>query len=59
MVLSTLREAADRDFDLVVLADACGETDAEVHRVLTEKVFPRQAEVLTVADWAARLAGHD
>jgi hypothetical protein len=26
-----------------------------VHRVLTGKVFPRQAEVLTVADWTARL----
>jgi hypothetical protein len=25
--------------------------------VLTEKVFPRQAEVLTVAAWAAGLAG--
>lgn len=27
------------------------DADAEVHRVLTEKVFPRQADVLTVADW--------
>ena len=26
------------------------------HRVLTEKVFPRQAQVLTVAEWAATLA---
>jgi hypothetical protein len=24
-----------------------------VHRVLTEKVFPMQAEVTTVADWVA------
>jgi nicotinamidase-related amidase len=55
VVLSTLREAADRDFDLVVLADACGDADGEVHRVLTEKVFPRQAEVTTVAEWAAGL----
>jgi nicotinamidase-related amidase len=54
VVLSTLREAADKDFELVVLADACADGDAEVHRVLTEKVFPRQAEVLTVADWAAQ-----
>jgi hypothetical protein len=28
----------------------------DVHRVLTEKVFPRQAEVSTVARWAAQLA---
>jgi nicotinamidase-related amidase len=51
VVLSTLREAADRDFELVVLADACADGDEEVHRVLTEKVYPRQADVLTVAEW--------
>lgn len=52
VVLSTLRQAADLDFGLTVLADACLDADPEVHRVLTEKVFPRQADVLTVADWA-------
>jgi nicotinamidase-related amidase len=54
VVLSTLRQAADLDFELIVLRDACADPDAEVHRVLTEKVFPRQAEVMTVADWVAR-----
>jgi nicotinamidase-related amidase len=56
VVLSTLREAADRDFRLTVLADACADADEEVHRVLTEKVFPRQADVTTVAAWADSLA---
>jgi nicotinamidase-related amidase len=51
VVLSTLRQAADLDYRLVVLADACLDADPEVHRVLTEKVFPRQADVLTVAEW--------
>ncbi|OCT16374.1 isochorismatase [Paenibacillus pectinilyticus] len=55
VVLSTLREAADRDFALTVLSDACLDNDPEVHRVLTEKIFPRQAEVLTVEAWAAAL----
>jgi nicotinamidase-related amidase len=54
VVLSTLRQAADLDFDLTVLSDACLDSDPEVHRVLTEKVFPRQADVVTVADWAAK-----
>lgn len=54
VVLSTLREAADRDYELTVLRDACGDADADVHRVLTEKIFPRQAEVLSVAEWASR-----
>jgi nicotinamidase-related amidase len=55
VVLSTVRQAADLDYRLTVLSDACLDGDSEVHRVLTEKVFPRQAEVTTVADWTARL----
>ncbi|MGH9095799.1 MAG: cysteine hydrolase family protein, partial [Acidimicrobiales bacterium] len=48
VVLSTIRQAADLDFRLTVLADGCLDGDEEVHRVLVEKVFPRQAEVTTV-----------
>ncbi|MFD2616068.1 isochorismatase family cysteine hydrolase [Terrilactibacillus laevilacticus] len=55
VVLSTLREAADKDFSLTVLKDACIDADLEVHRVLTEKVFPRQAEVMTVNAWIKTL----
>jgi nicotinamidase-related amidase len=55
VVLSTLRQAADLDYRLVVLADACADGDAEVHRVLTEKVFPRQATVLTADAWIQSL----
>jgi nicotinamidase-related amidase len=53
VVLSTLRQAADLDFSLTVLADGCLDADPEVHEVLTEKVFPQQAEVSSVADWVA------
>jgi nicotinamidase-related amidase len=55
VVLSTLREAADKDYVLVVLSDACLDADPEVHRVLVEKLFPRQANVLTVSEWADTL----
>jgi nicotinamidase-related amidase len=55
VVLSTLRQAADLDYRLVVLSDACGDRDEEVHRVLTEKVFPRQATVTTTDEWIASL----
>jgi nicotinamidase-related amidase len=51
VVLSTLREAADKDYRLTVLADCCADGDEEIHRVLTTKVFPRQADVLTVEEW--------
>jgi nicotinamidase-related amidase len=56
VVLSTLREAADRDYRITVLSDACLDGDPEVHRVLMEKVFPRQAAVMTTAEWAGALA---
>jgi nicotinamidase-related amidase len=55
VVLSTVRRAADLDYRLSVLQDACGDSDDEVHRVLVQKVFPKQAEVMDVADWAATL----
>jgi nicotinamidase-related amidase len=46
-VLSTVRWAADINYRVVVVKDACDDPDEEVHRVLTEKLFPRQAMVLT------------
>jgi len=55
VVLSTLREAADKDYRLCVLADGCADRDPELHRVLTEKLFPTQAEVISVADWIETL----
>jgi nicotinamidase-related amidase len=55
VVLSTLRQAADLDYRLTVLSDGCADPDTEVHRVLLEKVFPRQAEVTTVEEWTAKL----
>lgn len=57
VVLSTLRQAADLDFGLTVLADGCVDPDPEVHRVLVEKVFPRQADVLSVQEWAEAQQG--
>jgi nicotinamidase-related amidase len=51
VVLSTVREAADKDYRITVLADCCGDGDEEVHRVLTTKVFPRQADVVALEDW--------
>jgi len=51
VVLSTLREAADKDYGLTVLKDCCADADEEVHRVLTTKIFPRQADVMTAEEW--------
>ncbi len=51
VVLSTIREAADKDYRITVLSDCCADGDQEVHRVLTTKVFPRQSDVFTVEEW--------
>jgi len=56
VVLSTVRAAADLDLAATVLADGCTDADAEVHAVLVQKVFPRQATVTTVAEWVSSLA---
>ncbi|MFC1952360.1 cysteine hydrolase [Chloroflexota bacterium] len=50
-ILTTVRWAADIDYQLIVLSDCCADQDDEVHRVLMEKVFPRQAIVATSQDF--------
>ena len=55
-VLSTMRWSADVGYKLVVVSDACDDRDAEVHRVLTEKVFPRQGRVLTATELTQEIA---
>ena len=56
VVLSTLWHAIDLDFGLTVLADACLDTDPEVHTMLTEKLFPQWADVLPVEGWLKAIA---
>lgn len=55
VVLSTLRQAADLDYEITVLSDGCADADPEVDRMLVEKVFPRQASVMTVDEWIVGL----
>jgi len=57
VVLSTVRDAHDRDYRLFVLADASADPDPDTHAFLTEKVFPRQADVIAVADLEELLTG--
>lgn len=50
VVLSTVREAMDRDYQIVVLNDACADPDADVHAFLIGRIFPRYATVIGVDD---------
>jgi nicotinamidase-related amidase len=56
VVLSTVRYAADSDYRLVVIKDCCSDRDPEVHQCLVEKVFPRQATVVTASDLVEALS---
>jgi nicotinamidase-related amidase len=56
VVLSTVRDAADRDYRVLVLEDASGDPDPEVHALLTTKVFPRQGHVIATAQLAGLLS---
>jgi nicotinamidase-related amidase len=55
VLLSAVRDGHDRDYRLFVLADASADSDPENHELLTRKIFPRQAEVIEVADLAGLL----
>lgn len=50
VVLSTVRDATDHDYRLLVLEDGCWDADPEVHGVLTGKVFPRAGVTVTTID---------
>ena len=54
-VLSSVRWAVDINYSFIVLSDACSDGDPEVHRVLTEKVYPRQGTVMTTDEFLQAL----
>ncbi len=55
VVLSTTRYAADADYRLFVVEDCCSDQDVEVHDFLTQRIFPRQAEVVQSSEVIAAL----
>jgi nicotinamidase-related amidase len=57
VVLSTLLDAVDADYRVVVVGDCCADQDAEVHATLVEKFFPRRGVVVSAAELLESLAG--
>jgi len=55
VVLSTLLDACDADYQIVVIADCCADLDAELHGTLISRLFPRRAEVMTACDFVKAL----
>jgi nicotinamidase-related amidase len=55
-VLSTVRDGADRDYQLIVVEDCCADPDEDLHRVLIDRVLPMQARLVSSAAVVAALA---
>jgi nicotinamidase-related amidase len=56
VLLSTVRDAHDRDYRLLVLGDVSADPQPGVHDFLIERILPRQADVITVADLGGLLS---
>lgn len=54
-VLSTVRDAADHDYRVLVLRDVCADPRPDVHRLLLNDVFPTQADVLDLDSLSEKL----
>lgn len=48
-VLTTVREAHDLDYTVIVVSDACADPDPEVHSFLMDRIFPKQGSVINSA----------
>jgi nicotinamidase-related amidase len=51
VVLSTALQAADLDYRVVILKDCCADLDPDTHSFLVEKILPRQATVISSAEF--------
>ncbi|MFJ4915101.1 cysteine hydrolase family protein [Streptomyces sp. NPDC088726] len=55
VVLSTALQAADLDYRVTVLSDACADPDPALHHTLVNDLLARRCETATVAQWAHAL----
>lgn len=51
VVLSTLLEASDADYRLIVIEDCCADLDSALHSCLVEKLFPSRGTVLNASEF--------
>ena len=53
--LSTLLDAFDADYRILVIADCCADRDPELHNILLNRLFAHRGEVLTAAEFVKML----
>lgn len=51
VVLSTLLDAVDGDFHVVIIKDCCTDLDPQIHDCLIDRFFPTRAFVLSAQDF--------
>ena len=51
VVLSTLVDAFDRDFRVVVIGDCCADTEPDLHTALLDKLFAKRGTVIQAAEF--------
>ncbi|MGC0366255.1 nicotinamidase-related amidase [Rhodococcus sp. 27YEA15] len=56
VVLNTVLDAADRDYQVLVLTDGVADPDSELHRVLIEKAFPHRAHLVDSSQFESLFA---
>jgi nicotinamidase-related amidase len=56
VVLSTLLEASDADYEPLVIADCCADMNQELHNALLTHLFPRRATVTLAEEVIAALS---
>jgi nicotinamidase-related amidase len=56
VVLATVLQACDADYQLAVIGDCCADTDVPLHDALLERFFPQRAEVMTATDFVRAIA---
>ncbi|MBB4683544.1 nicotinamidase-related amidase [Amycolatopsis jiangsuensis] len=55
VVLSTALQAADLDYEVTVLSDACADANPALHETLVNDVFTRRGRTSTIDEWAQTL----
>jgi nicotinamidase-related amidase len=51
VVLSTLLEACDADYECFVVGDCCADMNADLHNALIAHLFPRRGTVISAAEF--------
>ncbi|MGA7521403.1 MAG: isochorismatase family cysteine hydrolase [Acidobacteriaceae bacterium] len=55
VVLSTLLDAGEADYRVIVIRDCCADREPDLHAALMDKLFPRRGTVMTAAEFLALL----